>query len=173
MPMNDAIRYGFPAPFVTAPMAIEPAWIDYNGHLNFAYYLVLFDQTIDAGLLQVGLGPDYVSERNASYFTVELHTHYLRELGPDDPVKGTLQLLAHDAKRVHVYMELLHAEEGWVAAACEQLFLHVDMGTKKTSPFPPDVLERLSLMQTAHAILPVSPRVGHVIAIPRRSGAAG
>ncbi|MEZ5841126.1 MAG: thioesterase family protein [Hyphomicrobiales bacterium] len=154
-------------------MAIEPAWIDYNGHLNFAYYLVLFDRTIDAGLIGVGLGPDYVRERNASYFTVELHTHYLRELAPDHPVTGTLQLLDYDARRIHVYLELRHAGEGWVAAACEQLFLHVDMEKKRASAFPDDVMARLEAMMAAHRALPVDPKVGHVIGIPKKPRPTG
>ena len=156
----------FPAPFVSAPLAIDPTWIDYNGHLNFAYYMVLFDQAIDAAFLPLGLGPDYVATRNNSYFTVELHTHYLRELNPADRVRATLQLLAYDHKRIHVYQELIHEAEGWVSCACEQLFLHVDMATKKTAPFPDDVLARLEAMQAAHAHLPVNSRIGRVMGIP-------
>ena len=30
-------------PFVSAPMPVRPEWADYNGHLNMAYYHVLFD----------------------------------------------------------------------------------------------------------------------------------
>ena len=159
----------FPAPFVSDPLAIDPAWIDYNGHLNFAYYMVLFDQAIDAAFLPLGLGPDYVAKRNKSYFTVELHTHYLRELSPSDRVRATLQLLAHDHKRIHVYQELIHDTEGWVSCACEQLFLHVDMATKKTAPFPDDVLAHLEAMWLAHAHLPVNPRIGQVMNIPGKA----
>jgi len=37
----------FFAPFVSSVMRVEPAWIDYNGHLNMAYYNVLVDLCVD------------------------------------------------------------------------------------------------------------------------------
>ncbi len=164
--MPDTAAARFPAPFRSSEMQVEDDWIDYNGHMNVAYYMVLFDRTIDQSFHPLGLGPDYVAARNASFFTVEAHIHYIRELQHADPVVATLQLLAYDAKRIHVYQELFHAEDGFRAAACEQLFLHVDMATKKTAPFPPDILANLAAMQRAHAGLPVDARVGRVMGIP-------
>jgi acyl-CoA thioester hydrolase len=71
-------QYG--APFVGTIKTVEPEWIDYNGHFNMAYYAVLFDRTVDEAFALVGLGPDYVQSRNASYFTLEAHVTYVREL---------------------------------------------------------------------------------------------
>ncbi len=68
----------FFAPFVSSTMGIEPDWIDYNGHLNMAYYHVLFDRAVDEAFGLVGLGPDYAEERHASFFAVEIHTIYKR-----------------------------------------------------------------------------------------------
>src|SRR5215467_8176278 len=67
----------FPAPFVSSVMRVEPAWIDYNNHLNMAYYNVLFDRAVDEAFALVGIGPDYVKSRNCSYFTAEVHLRYL------------------------------------------------------------------------------------------------
>ena len=50
----------FPAPFVSSVMRLEPQWIDYNGHLNVAYYNVLFDRAVDELYELIGLGPDYL-----------------------------------------------------------------------------------------------------------------
>ena len=94
----------------------SPAWIDYNGHMNMAYYHVLFDRAVDEAFGVVGLGPDYVEERNASYFAAEVHTLYKRELKVERPVRVTLQLIDFDEKRLHFYLEIRHATEGWVAA---------------------------------------------------------
>jgi acyl-CoA thioester hydrolase len=73
----------FFAPFVSSTMTVEPSWIDYNGHMNMAYYHVLFDRAVDEAFEVVGLGPDYVAERNASYYVAEVHTLYRRELNAD------------------------------------------------------------------------------------------
>src|SRR4051794_7073779 len=88
----------FFAPFVSSVMRIDPAWIDYNGHLNMAYYNVLFDRAIEEAFAIIGLGADYIRERDASTFTAECHVTYKRELNLGDPVRVTLQLLDFDEK---------------------------------------------------------------------------
>jgi len=70
----------FFAPFVSSPMRVEPGWIDYNGHLNMAYYNVLFDRAVDEAFELIGCGLDYVKTRKLSCFTAEVHVRYLREL---------------------------------------------------------------------------------------------
>jgi acyl-CoA thioester hydrolase len=157
----------FFAPFVSSMMRVEPAWIDYNGHLNMAYYNVLFDRAVDEAFALVGIGPDYVKQRNCSYFTAEVHVRYLRELRADDPVRVTVQLLDCDAKRLHFFEQLFHATEGWVSATSEDVALHVDMQTKKTAPFPDDVAARLAKMQASHARLPRPEAAGRRIEMRR------
>jgi acyl-CoA thioester hydrolase len=157
----------FFAPFVSSTMRVEPQWIDYNGHMNMAYYHVLFDRTVDEAFDMVGLGPDYVEERKASYVVAEIHTLYKRELKVHDPVRITLQLLGHDEKRLHYYMEMRHAAEGWVAAMCESLSLHVDMTTKKVAAFPDDILDNLAVMRACHARLARPAAVGRIIGLPQ------
>jgi acyl-CoA thioester hydrolase len=159
----------FFAPFVSSTMRVEPAWIDYNGHLNMAYYNLLIDRAVDEAFELVGLGQDYVSERNASYFTAEAHMRYLRELAVDAPVRVTLQLLDYDDKRIHFFAELHHAAEGWVSATSEQLALHVDLGNRRVAPWPDDILERLAAMKAAHAALPLPEAIGRPIAMKARS----
>src|SRR5437773_9201091 len=103
----------FFAPFVSSVMRVEPAWIDYNGHLNMAYYNVLFDRAVDEAFALVGIGPDYVKRRHCSFFTAEVHVRYLRELRAGDPVRVTVQLLDCDVKRLLFFEQLFHATEGW------------------------------------------------------------
>ena len=70
-------------------MRIEPPWIDYNGHLNVAYYNVLFDRAVDEVYELIGLGPAYLERHKHSTMVVEAHVRYLRELKLDDPVRVT------------------------------------------------------------------------------------
>lgn len=153
----------FQAPFKSSPMAVQDEWIDYNGHMNVAYYVALFDRCIDEAFMQLGLGPDYVKNRNASFFTVEIHVNYLRELPPESPVYCTFQLLAFDEKRVRAWLELYHADDGFLAASCEQLFLHVDMNARRTAPFPADIMDNLRAAHEAHGALPWPERAGRAI----------
>lgn len=165
---NTSQNSPIPAPFVSSTLAIEPQWIDYNGHLNMAYYNVLFDRGIDQAFHLLGLGPDYVATRNASFFTVEAHICYLRELSIDDPVEVHVRLLDHDGKRAHIFEELVHAEEGWTSATLEQMSLHVDLAAKRASLWPDDIFQRLEAMQAAHSALPTPSQVGRVMKIPHR-----
>jgi acyl-CoA thioester hydrolase len=159
----------FFAPFVSSTMRVEPAWIDFNGHLNMAYYHVIFDRALDEGFGLLGIGPEYVEERNGSFFTAEVHTVYKRELKLNDPVRVTLQLVDYDEKRLHYYMEIRHATEGWVSATMEGLSLHVDLETRKVVPLPEDIGANLAVMKAAHGRLAKPQTLGRVIGIPRKS----
>ncbi|MDX3806013.1 thioesterase family protein [Bosea thiooxidans] len=158
----------FFAPFVSSSMRVEPQWIDYNGHLNMAYYHVLFDRAVDEVFSLVGLTRDYVETRHASTFAAECHVLYKRELTEGDLVRVTAQLIAFDDKRLHYYLEMRHANEGWLAATSENLSLHVDMVHRKVSPFPPDILANLALMKAAHSMMPLPAAVGRIIGMPER-----
>lgn len=149
-------------------MTIQDDWIDYNGHLNMAYYNVLFDKAVDQVFEKLGMGESYLKERNGSFFTAETHLCYVQELDAGMPVVVDLQLIDFDAKRSHFYQEIRHAEEGWLSATCEQLNLHVDMGIRKVAPWPEDIAANFQALMDAHSGLPRPERAGRHIEIKRK-----
>jgi len=155
-------------PHRSSVRAVRPEWIDYNGHLNMAYYNVFFDTAIDEFFLAAGLGADYLERENASFFTVEAHICYLRELPVDAPVHVESRVLDVDDKRLHAYQELFHAEDRWQSATSEQLYLHVDMETRRATPWPDPVREKLDAMMAAQRHLPFPERAGRKIGIVRK-----
>jgi acyl-CoA thioester hydrolase len=159
----------FAAPFMSSVHKVEDKWIDYNGHFNMAYYNVIFDRAGDEAFLLLGLGPDYVRRTNCSFFTLEAHVTYLRELHAGDAVKVSFHLLDYDAKRAHYVEQMYHARDNWLASVSEHMIIHVDMTAKKSSPFPAEILEKISVMREAHRLLAIPPQVGHRIGIPRRT----
>ena len=158
----------FFAPFVSSVMHVAPDWIDYNGHLNMAYYNVLFDRCVDEAYELLGCGLAYLQQTMHSTFTAEVHVRYLRELRSGDPVRVTFQLLDYDAKRIHYFEELHHAEEGWLSATSENMTMHVDMAIRKTAPFPPDIRARIDAVLKAHAVLPRPEGIGRSVGMPAR-----
>jgi acyl-CoA thioester hydrolase len=150
-------------------MEVEKEWIDYNGHMNMAYYSVLFDRCSDGAFDLLGLGAEYARTRKLTIYTAEVHVCYVQELHLADQVTATFQLLDHDDKRLRAYQELRHAD-GWLAATSETLSLHVDMTGPKVAPFPADALARIEEMRRAHATLPMPARAGRSIGIKRKSG---
>ena len=155
-------------PFRSSIMQIEPQWIDYNGHLNMAYYNVMFDRAIDQLWLELGIGPDYMKARHGSTFTAECHVRYLREIHLGDPVQISVWLLEADDKRLHTFEELRHATEGWLSATSDNMSLHMDMNLRKVAPFPPDIRERIAAVAKAHGAAPRPEGIGRNIAMPSK-----
>jgi acyl-CoA thioester hydrolase len=155
-----------PVPFLSSVVQIEPQWIDYNGHLNMAYYNVMMDRAIDEMWVHLGIGPTYLRERHGSTFTAEAHVRYLREIHLGDPVQISVYLLATDEKRLHTFEELRHATEGWISATSENMTLHMDMKERKVAPFPPDIRARIRAVVDSHAAAPRPEGTGRKVAMP-------
>jgi acyl-CoA thioester hydrolase len=156
------------APFVSRVMEIQKDWIDYNGHLNMAYYNVLFDRCSDEAFAMMGMGPDYARERKLTIYTAEVHVCYVQELHLSHRVTVTFHLLDHDEKRLRAYQEIRHVD-GWLAATSETLSLHIDMSGPKVAPFPADIQAKVDAMRAAHAGLPMPERAGRSIGIKRKT----
>ncbi|MBD3663626.1 thioesterase family protein [Sulfitobacter aestuariivivens] len=153
------------SPHRSASMVVRPDWIDFNGHLNMAYYNVLFDTAVDQLYPWIGFGPDY-QKTGCTTYVAEFHVCYLRELHKNDEVYVTFQLVDFDTKRFHSYQELWH-KDGWLAATAEGLTLHVDQSGPRVAPMPDAILAKLTEMQRAQAHLPRPERVGRKIGIKR------
>src|ERR1044072_5926996 len=156
----------FFAPFVSSVMKVEQSWIDYNGHLNMAYYNVLFDRCVDEAYELLGIGLEYLRAQQNSPFAREAQVRYWRDLGGAEPVRATFQLLDYDAKRIHYFQQLFHATDGWMSATSENMTLHVNMSTKKVAPLPDKVTRTLARMKAAHPKLPRPEAAGRRIAMP-------
>jgi acyl-CoA thioester hydrolase len=157
------------APIIAPDQAIEPDWIDYNGHLNMAFYNVLFDRGVDHVYDRLGIGVEYVNSGEGSCFTMEVHVNYLNELTVDDPVAVSFQLIDHDAKRLHFFQTMINSRTGELAATSEQLALHVDMQSRRSAPFPESILAKISDLAESHASLARPERLGSVIGIRRKT----
>lgn len=119
---------------------VLPEWIDVNNHMNVAYYVLAFDQGVDALWDRFGITDEHIREMNSSTFAVESHVVYRRELRLDDPYIVTAQILAFDEKRIHQFQRLYHAGEHFLAATAEWMNLHVDLSTRRVAPWPPAIL---------------------------------
>lgn len=149
---------------------VKPEWIDYNGHMNVAYYVLVIDHAMDAFLDYVGLGLDYVKSANCSTFAIDTRIAYKQELAVDSPVVVSTHLVDFDEKLFQAAYTIEHAEEKWVAATTEWVGIHVNLKTRKPSPFPANVRERLEAVRAAHAGLARAEAMTRPFGIPQ-SGA--
>jgi acyl-CoA thioester hydrolase len=147
---------------------VEPGWIDYNGHMNMAFYNLAFDRALDHVYDLLGIGERYTRSGAGSCFTLEAHVTYLQELLLNDPIQVHFQLLDCDAKRLHFFEHMYHAEQGYLAATSEQLALHVDLASRRSAPFPDAAMARIDAMMNDHRPLPRPHQAGHVIGVRRK-----
>ena len=165
--------YPLPPLDLSAPLdrhraVVRPEWIDPNGHMNVGYYLVAFDHASDAICKQLGVGWDYTKHRLGMVFALETHVTYDHEVHAGDSLRFTTQILDHDAKRLHLFQSMYHAEAGWLASTNELLFMHVDFETRRAAPWPKETMRRLEAMWAAHRALPRPEKAGRVIGIRRK-----
>ena len=158
----------FPAPISCWQEQVRPEWLDYNGHMNVAYFVLIFDHGTDAFYPLIGLGKPYRERTGKSTFAVETHITYSRELSVGEEVRVTTQLLGFDAKRIHYFHTMWHAAKGHQMATLEQLALHVDLTSRKVEPMPRQSQELLEQMWQTHQALPRPKEMGSVIAVRAR-----
>ena len=142
-------------------------WIDVNDHMNVAYYVLAFDLGIDAIWQKFGITADYIRDRRMSTFAVESHIEYLRELRAGEPIQISTQLLAFDEKRIHQFMRMYHADDGFLAATSEWMNLHVDLASRRVAPWPHDVLTRIETFFRGQGTGAMPDRAGHRIGIKK------
>ncbi|HEY1490999.1 MAG TPA: thioesterase family protein [Steroidobacteraceae bacterium] len=128
---------------------ILPEWIDYNGHLRDAYYGLIFSQSTDALMDRIGLDAAYRARTGGTLYTVEMHLHYLQEVKAADVAEVGMRVLAVDAKRIHLALELSRKGRDGVAAAAEVLLLHVRQhdGGVSAAVFPAEVAAALAALK--------------------------
>jgi acyl-CoA thioester hydrolase len=158
----------YPLSLYTA--TVLPEWLDVNDHMNVAFYALVFDQASERFMEHLGVDNDYIGGRNASWVALESHTTFGRELRLGDPLRVTAQVLDADAKRIHLFQVLYHAERGYQAATNELMILHVDLERRRAAPFPPEILGRLEEIAAAHRQLSDPPERGRSIGLRRNAG---
>lgn len=117
---------------------VQDAWIDYNGHLSEAYYVLVFGHATDAVMDAVGLGPDYRSGYDASLYTVEAHIRYLDEVSAGSDLEVRSSVIGVTGKLLWIWHELW--VDGRLRATEEVLGVHVRDGS--SAPLPADVATR-------------------------------
>ncbi len=137
--------------FLAVEGTVKPEWIDLNGHMNVAYYLLAFDQAIDVLWGRVGITNEYVTTRRRSTFAVETHVTYQQELKQGDLYRITTKLIAIDDKRLHQFQCMSHIGEGYVAATAEWLSLHVNLETRCVCPWPDEILASFTAIAQAQS----------------------
>ncbi|MDI2032752.1 thioesterase family protein [Saccharopolyspora sp. TS4A08] len=120
---------------------VRPEWIDYNGHLSEAYYVLVFGFATDALMERTGMDEAYRTASGCSLYTVEAHVKYLREVGPDAEMLVRTSIVERGAKKLRIAHEMI--VDGTVVATEEIVALHVDSAQGRSVPFPDHIAAQL------------------------------
>lgn len=146
---------------------VLPEWIDYNGHMNDAYYVVAFSQAIDAFMLHIGLDETFREEQSVSIYTLQSMVTYLKEVAEAEPIIIQGQLLESDNKKLRLFMTMYHGQTHDELATMETLLLHMDMQAHRAAPFLEKTQSLVNNIQAAHNLLETPANAGKAIAIRR------
>jgi acyl-CoA thioester hydrolase len=148
---------------------VVPEWIDYNGHMNVAYYIKAFEIGIDAYKAWVGMTLDYIESSGRSTVALESHVTYQAEAHLGEDLVIETRILACDGKRAHVYQEMYR--DTTLLATQEVLAISFDTNARRTGPFEPAIAANYQRLVEAAAGLPRPSWVGRAISITARKPA--
>lgn len=138
-------------------------WLDYNEHMNVAFYLKAFDDASEAFIALAGMGAHYTQATKWSWVALESHLGFVREALLGDRLRITSRLLALDSSKLHLAQTMYRGDE--LLATHEQLGLHFDTVARRARPFAPEVHARLAALLEAQQRLPRPGWVGRRIGL--------
>jgi acyl-CoA thioester hydrolase len=116
-------------------------WVDYNNHLNMAYYILIFDQALEVVLEKFKMGANSAKTEHRSTMVVETNTKYISEIKQEDEVDIMLTFFDHDKKRLHLKLEIIEKKTKKISASIEWLSLYVNLETRKVTEFEKEKIE--------------------------------
>jgi acyl-CoA thioester hydrolase len=155
-----------PTALTTYQTAILPEWVDYNGHLRDAFYLLIFSFATDSLMDQLGLDEAGRARSGHTLYTLECHLNYLDEVKLGEAVEVRSQLLGYDRKRLHIHHSLHRLGDAAALAESEQMLMNIDTANSRSAPFDDRVMHQVQALAEAHRGLPTPACVGRVIGLP-------
>jgi acyl-CoA thioester hydrolase len=148
---------------------IAPEWIDYNGHLRDAYYVVVLSFAVDEVMDLLGLDAAYRARTQCTLYTLELHMHFMHEIKGSDELTVATSVLDYDRKRIHAACDFHCPRIEGAAAVGEVMLLHVHQGEKVTSAaFAPEQEAKLGALKCAPDVIAARPLGSRKIELKRR-----
>lgn len=165
---DDYRYYPMPTPsaLTTYQTPILAEWVDYNGHLRDAFYLLIFSFASDALMDQLGLDEAGRARTGHTLYTLECHLNFLDEVKLGETVEVHTQVLAHDHKRLHIHHSLHRLGVADALAESEQMLMNIDVSTSRSAIFDAQVMQQVHMLSAAHCTLAIPACVGRTLGLP-------
>ena len=141
----------YSTPIILPEQEVLNEWLDYNGHMNVAYYTLAFDKSLDIFLEDLlGIGESHAYKNNQGPFVVQAHYHYLNEMRLNEKFHVRLFVVDCDKNKMHLCMEIYSLFQEKVIAVVEQVLINVNLKLRKSEQYPPWAFEKLLKLKNAH-----------------------
>ncbi|WOD06070.1 thioesterase family protein [Marinomonas sp. GJ51-6] len=167
MPSSSTSTSSIEQPLTVFESPVLTEWIDYNGHMNDACYVVAFSHSVEEFMAHIDLHEAFREEHSVSIYTLQSMVTYLKEVSEGENIVIKGQLLESDAKKLRLFLTMHHATTHDELATMETLLLHMDMKNHRPAPFLPHTLSLVERIQTAHNGLATPANAGQPIQMRR------
>ena len=157
LPENGVVSYA---------AKVKRDWLDYNDHMNVAYYVMAFDLAIDAFLEVIGISREYVEQKHRSTVALESHIVYHQEASLGDELRIDTRVVDFDGKRAHLYQEMYRGDQ--LLATQETLSISFDTVARKSCIFDDAIAQGYQRMVAAQRKLPRPEWLGGSVGIRRK-----
>ena len=141
----------YSTPIILPEQQVLEEWLDYNGHMNVAFYTLAFDKSLDIFLEDfLGIGETHAHENNQGPFVVQAHYHYLNEMKINEKFNVRLFVVDCDKNKMHLCLEIYSLLQEKVISVVEQVLINVNLKIRKSEPYPPWAFERLVKLKNTH-----------------------
>ena len=150
MTPQNQVEKTLSSPFRTKSQIVLGEWIDYNGHMNVAYYTLAFDKALDFFFEDVlSIGPSFVEKNKEGPFALKASYNYFSELLESESFFVDISILDFDSKRVHVFGEMRKDNSLELSAVFETVLMNMDLSARKVKQYPDRVLELFKLFKAS------------------------
>ena len=158
----------FSSPYKTRNQKVLSEWIDYNGHMNVAYYTLAFDKALDFFFEDVlGIGPTFVEKNKEGPFALKASYNYFSELLEEESFFVDISILDFDSKRVHVFGEMRKDKSLELSAVFETVLMNMDLRARTVKQYPDQVLELFSIFKSSLVVDNIPIEIGKKITLKK------
>ena len=156
------------SPYKTRNQKVLPEWIDYNGHMNVAYYTLAFDKALDFFFEDVlGIGPSFVEKNKEGPFALKASYNYFSELLEKEIFFVDISILDFDSKRVHLFGQMRKDKSLELSAVFETVLMNMDLSARTVKQYPDRVLELLSIFKSSLVVDNIPIEIGKRITLKK------
>ena len=158
----------FDTPLKCPNKKVLKSWIDYNGHMNVAFYTLVVDKSLDYFLEEyLGIGETYAKKNHFGPFVVQANFTYLNEMKLNERFFVQCSLINYDLKKMHLFLEIISQKNKIVMAYSEQLLVNVNLIKRISEDYPDWALKRLKILKNNHKKIKFPNNIGISIKIKK------